>query len=173
MKEDITFDVNMKTRYMYRFMLYHNYTTVGGLFGVLISLVALIVLISTFNEQQESGKIILLLISLLWTVINPIMLASRAKRQVLLNPSYKKELTYTLNSESITVSQEENEESITWDKIVKVILTKKQLIIYSSKVHAFIFPLEEIGDNLDDVKAIIVNCTKDKKIKVSKKLLDK
>ncbi len=173
MKEEITFDVNMKAKYMYRFMLYHNYTTFGSLFGVLLSLFAMILLITTFKEQTDMGKGILLFISLLWTIINPIMLRARAKRQVLMNSSYKKALTYTISGEGITVSQDENSESIEWDKIIKVVLTKNQLLVYSSKIHAFIFPLQEIGDKLDDVTSIVVNSVKGRKIKVTKKLLDK
>lgn len=173
MDKEVSFDVSMTPSYMYKFMLYHSYTSIGGLFGILLSIIAIVLFFATFSWQTDMGKGVLLFIALLWTVINPIMLLSRSRRQVKMNPSYKKALTYTMNSQGITVSQDDLEETIPWDKLQKIVLTKSQLLVYSSKIHAFIFPLAEIGDKFALVKEIVNANTEGKIVKVSKKFQEK
>lgn len=165
--KEIKFSVNMKISYMYNFMLRHNYTSIPGIIGLMISIGAAVFLAYTFNEQDNMGKAVFFLIALMWTIINPLILHNNAVRQVKTNPSYKKPLEYTFSEEGITVAQGEQQETVPWDRLVKVVRTKKQLIIYSSKIHAFIFPLAEIGDKLEALDAMILSKVEGKQIKLS------
>lgn len=168
--EGLEFDVKMKSSHMYKFMMYHSYTTFSGLFGLCISLAALIILIVTFEDQTEIGIAVLLLATLLWTVINPIMLWTRSKRQVAVNKVYKEALTYIINDDGITVAQGEANQLLPWANVYKVRATKSMLLVYSSKIHAFVFPYECMKENKKAIEAQIVANLKKEGKKIPKRL---
>ena len=82
--------------------------------------------------------------NLLFTIINPVMLYFKAKKQILLNPIFKNEIVYQFNEEGIEVCQGETTAAVAWEQIFKVIVTRKLLLIYTSKIHASILPLDQI-----------------------------
>lgn len=155
MEKQIEFDVNMKTGIMYKFLLCHTYSGFGGWFGVILSLIAIFLLVTSYDSYDDAGKLILVVIALAFTVLNPLMLLSKAKQQVISNAVYKKPLHYTLTEDGIVISQEEQSETMPWDRIQKIRQFSGVLIVYTSKVHAFIFPLNQMGEQADAVKEYI------------------
>lgn len=155
MDKQIEFDIKMRTKDIYKFLLYHTYSGFGGWFGVILSVIALVLLITDFNSYDDAGKMVLIVIALAFTVVNPIMLLSKAKQQVLTNAVYKKPLHYTFTEEGIQVSQEEQAETMPWDRLQKAKQFGGVLIVYTSKVHAFIFPLDQVGELSDAVTGCI------------------
>ena len=55
------------------------------------------------------------------------------------------------------MSQEEQEEIMPWDRLQKTKQFGGVLIVYTSKVHAFIFPLDQIGELSDAVTECIAS----------------
>lgn len=144
MESTLTASVKIKTKHMYSFLLHFCYSSIKDWFGVFLSIIALVVLVVRFEQLDDMGKIILLLIGLLFTIINPVMLYFKAKKQILLNPIFKNEIVYQFNEEGIEVCQGETTAAVAWEQIFKVIVTRKLLLIYTSKIHASILPLDQI-----------------------------
>lgn len=157
MDNKIEFDIKMRTKDMYKFLLCHTYSSFSGWFGVILSLIALGLLVMDFDGYDDAAKLVLIMIALAFTVLNPLMLLSTAKRQVLTNAVYKKPLHYTLTEEGIAVSQDDQEETMLWDRIRKVKQFGGVYIVYTSKVHAFIFPLDQLGEVGDKVKTCVAS----------------
>ena len=75
----------------------------------------------------------------------PYTLFIKSKRQSL-NPVFQNPLHYVVDEEGITVSQGPVKEAVKWDDIYKAISTTKSIIVYTSKVNAWIFPKRDLGD---------------------------
>ncbi len=155
MEEQIEFDVKMKTKDMYQFLLYHTYGRISGWFGVLLSVISIIMLVTGFDTYDDAGKMVLVVIALAFTVVNPLMLLSKAMQQVANNPTYKKPLHYAVTNEGITISQDEQSQTMSWENIKKVKQFSNVLIVYTSKVHAFVFPLDQLTGCGDALKKCI------------------
>lgn len=166
MERSETIEVNIKTKDIYSFFLQHSYKSASGIFGLVLSIVALIMLFVNFDVLDDTGKVLLTVCAMLFTIFEPAVLYGRAKSQVASTKAYKKPLQYEFNNEGITVSQDEAKESISWDKIVKVRFTKTVLIAYTTKNNAFVFPLRDVGDKLNNILQLI---TENTKIKVPNK----
>ena len=82
---------------------------------------------------------IVLLLYLPWTLF------IKSRQQILKNPAFQEPLHYELNEEGITVSQKELTETISWDVMEKAVSTGKSVIVYTSKINAFIFPRKDMG----------------------------
>src|SRR5574344_480148 len=104
---EVKVEVKLTKKEMFNFMMRHNYTTFGGICGILISLGALVMFIMNFTNDKMSTpyKVALVAIALLFTVIQPIMLYIKSAAQVKNNGSVNKPLIYSFDSTGITISK--------------------------------------------------------------------
>ncbi len=165
-----TKSINMKFNALYSYILNTNYRSFGGVFGVFLSVLSLIFVILMWDKMKINQRILFLAIGLTFTVINPVMLAFKAYRQLKLSPSYKKPLEYTFGDEGITVAQGELSQEISWNQICRIMMTKSVLAIYTSRVHAFVIPLSELGSDRGKIIASVVQFTAEYKPLLSKSL---
>lgn len=144
----------LKAKDMRHFMFRHNYTSISGWFGILISIIALVMVILGFNVYGVIQKVVLILLALLFTVIQPLQIVLRSKQQIKRQDMFQDTLTYNLCKEGILVRQADQHVNVPWDTISKVVYTSKAIFVYTSPVRAFIFPLDQLGDAVK-VKNII------------------
>ena len=144
-ERSITFSVQMTVKEMYQFTMYHVYHQASGLIGLFLSALALANLVVSFHDLSDQGKTIMTIVGLWFTVLEPIMMYNRSKRQVKRTKSYQKPLYYEINEKGITVSQDEESQTMEWERIRRIKDTGSQYILYSSRVHAFIFPKKCLG----------------------------
>lgn len=166
-KDKIQFSVQMTAKEVYRFTMYHMYHGLSGIFGICMSLLAFVILLTSFDSLTEQSKTILGLIAIWFILIDPVILLFRSQGQVKRNKSYQKPLIYQLSQDGITVSQDELEQTITWDNLMKIIETKSQFLVYSSRVHAFVFPKKAIGEESDIVRAMLIQYTEGKNVRLN------
>ena len=144
----VEFDVKITAADLYDYMLAHTYSGFSGLFG---SVVGALFVIMYFNTGQFlyliAGAVILLYI--------PCSLFMRAQKQAVLNETFKKPIHYVLTDEGVTVSQGDNEMFQEWDVVYKAKSTNRSLLIYTSKVNAWIFPKRDLGKDKEAVIQLI------------------
>ena len=142
---------------MYDFLMSHTYSTFSGYTGVILSLCALIGFFYSFDNEQMNiaYKFVLLLTGLLFTVIQPMMLYKRAKQQVKQNESINKPLEYNISYAGIKVACGDESAEYDWNQIMKITSTKKSILIYTSRIHAFVLPKREVAPHMEDLKKIV------------------
>lgn len=155
MDKKVTLKVELKVADMYEFLLRHAYTSVVGLVGVGISLIALVVLLLNFSNSDLQQRILLIVIASLFTIVNPIQLRLKARQQVSLNPMFKIPLEYEFTNAGVIVRQNEQQNELTWKDVYKVVETKRLVILYFSKATGFILPKEQMGDQKDTLLSMI------------------
>jgi hypothetical protein len=96
----------------------------------------------------------------------PWTLFIKSRQQYLTNETFKKPLHYLMNDEGITVSQEESEGTISWEDTYKAVSTPGNILVYTSKVNACIFPKKDLGDKKDSVIACISTHMDPKKVHI-------
>lgn len=162
--------VSMSFEALLSYIINTNYRCFSGVSGLFISVVSLILLLLGFNSLSRSGKILLLLVGLTFTVINPIVLTFKAFKQYKLSPSYRKPLSYTFTNDGIEVSLGEQSQLVKWDMICRLMMTKSMIAIYTSRLHAFVIPLKELGDDKGNIVTSVVQFTAEYKPQLSKNL---
>lgn len=156
----VEFDVKITATDLYDYMLSHTYSSFSGLFG---SIVGAFFIILYFGMDTQflylfAGVVILLYV--------PCSLFLRAHKQVALNEAFKKPLHYVLTDEGVTVSQGENEMFQGWDVVYKAKSTNRSLLIYTSKVNAWIFPKRDLGKDKEAVIQLISAHVAPNKVKI-------
>lgn len=117
--------------------------------------------------QTESDFII---VALMFTVINPLSLAFKTFKQLKTSPSYKQPLVYTFGDDGIGVSQGEEHMDLEWKGVYRLLMTKYMLAVYTNRMHAFVIPLDQLGDDKGKILASVVNFTAGYKPRVSRSL---
>ena len=163
-KNSITFSVQMTVKDIYRFTMYHIYHGMSGRIGLLLSFGALINLILSFETLADQTRVIMIIIALWYTIFEPITMLSRAKSQKKRNKAYQQPLDYCLDEAGITVSQGEQKQTMPWENLQKVVETRTQYLLYTSKVHACIFQKSALKGECEELEELIVQYAKDMKI---------
>ena len=76
----------------------------------------------------------------------PISLWFRAKSTLKSNQVLAGKLHYEVTEEFIKVTQGKEHGELPWDMVYKIVSTKNMVLIYSSRVNAYIIPMPQIGD---------------------------
>lgn len=151
MEKEIKLNIKIKSKDMFQFLMRHFYTHFSGIFGVILSVGALVIFFLSIGKREPMQLIILLVLSSLFTIIQPIQFWIKANQQVKLNPIFKEPLYYTMNQEGITVEQKEDNVLLPWQDIRSIVESKNAIFVYSSTVNAFILPKEQLGQDYKDV----------------------
>jgi hypothetical protein len=162
--------VNMTFKALYSFILNTNVRNPSGVIGIMISLLALFWVIYKWNFLASNQRVAFIVVALIFTVINPLLLAFKAFKQLKLNPAYKKPLVYDFTDTGIGISQGEAAQSIKWENVCRLMKTKSMIAIYTSRIHAFVIPLSELGDDTGKILSKVVSFTSEYKPVVSRSL---
>lgn len=144
---ELRFSVQMRIKDMYRFLLHHGYSGISGVINLLITVGAIALLILGVGDTT-TAKVMLVIVALLFSVINPVYLYYKAAKQVKLTPMFAKPLDYLINEEGITVSQGEEQLLIEWKDLRRAVETNKDFYIYLSLTRAYIFPKTAVKEEM-------------------------
>ena len=144
----LQFEVKIDSKILYDYLLQHTYKSPSGLIGTLIGIVI-------FLGFLKFGYPIYLLASLVLILYLPWTLFLKSKQQALSNPAFKNPIQYEINDEGMVVRLGEEEVAVPWDSMYKAVSTSKSIILYTSKIHASIFPKRDLKDLTVPVMEII------------------
>lgn len=156
---EIKATVQLTKKQLFEFLIRHSYFTFSGMIGLILSIMALGGFFLMLGVEGASGTYLgaLLVTGLLFTVVQPIMILQNAKKQSKVYEKYA--LNYTITAEGIHVTQDDAEGQNGWGEVIKIVSTKRLIIMYTSKVHAYVIPRDAIGENIEDLRTIIrENC---------------
>lgn len=157
--DSIECKILLKAKDMRHFMFRHNYSSLSGWFGILISLIALVMVILGYNVYGNIQKIVLIILALMFTVIQPLQIVLKAGQQIKRQDMFHDTLVYNLCRDGLLVRQGDQHVNIPWDSIRKIVYTSKAVFIYTSPVRAFILPFDQI-QSPDEVKHILQEKTR-------------
>ena len=164
MVQEKTFQINMTREALTSFMLSSYYNRFGGIFSILLGLAGIVMAVREifFRDSIDmTGLAAYVIIALMCLVANPLLLRSRAKKQMETSPSYQTPVEYTLLPDMMIVSQGEERLELGWDLIYKIKMTAKMVAVYTSKINAFVWPLSELGEEKSSILSRIVQYTQE------------
>ena len=166
----ILFSVKVDFNSLYSYILNTYYRCMTGYIGIGISTAAIMLLVFGWGNMSVKNRIVYLIVASAFYILNPFILFIKTLRQYKFNKTYREFFNYSINNESITISQGDNTQEIEWSKITKLMMTGKMIAVYTSNYHAFIIPLKEIKDKKPAILIRIVQFSDKKYLKITKNL---
>ncbi len=147
----IEFDITLEPKDMYRFNMYQMYTGFHGIFSIVIGVALFAAAIGTYGKVTVSYTALYVIFGILFLVYMPVTLWMRSKHSIAASPVLAHALHYTLDEEGVHVSQGEENALLPWKQIYKMISTKSNVLIYSSRTVAYVIPRAQLGDSYGEV----------------------
>lgn len=163
MEKKFELDIKITTKDLFSFMIHHTNTSFSGIFGLILSIGAFVLLFTGYAQGNDMGNLVLLFLGLCFTVINPVMMYKKAMEQVKNNPLYRDPLHYVLDETGVSLVKNDRTESIEWGRILKFKKTSRVFALYTTGVHAVILPTEGFKEQKEEVEAFIQSKVKGKK----------
>lgn len=151
---EVKFSVQVTVKDMFAFLMHHSYRGVSLIADAVVTFGAIGLLIAGFGKGDPAKTVALIFMAMLFTVIHPLQLLNKARKQVKGNEIFKKPLDYVLTEEGITLSQGEESQSITWADVYQVREYKSQILVYTGRVYAFIWPKRELVGCENEVREL-------------------
>ena len=166
--KEVKFSVQMKTVYMFDFLYWHSYHGITGIINYALSFAGVAALLAGFGKDNMVVTIMLVALSLLFTVINPLLLLYKAAGQLKRTPMFAKPLYYMFDTRGFSISQDNNSDSAEWNSVVLIRETRKSIILYLGAANALILPKKEIGTQLEELKKLICSALPEQAKKLKK-----
>lgn len=151
------FEVTISDKDMFRFNIYHAYHGFQGIIATLVGAWVLVMAGLTYGRVSMWNTILYLVFGILFLVYVPGNLYLRSKKQISSSDVLKNALKYRIDDAGVHVSQGEQTADLEWKQIYKMVSTKSQVLIYSSRVNAYIIPKEAIGGQYEAVLGLAIS----------------
>ena len=155
----VEFDIKITAADLYDYMLAHTYSGFSGLFGSIVGALLIIYACSGAGWYYLAAGIVILFYI-------PCSLFMRANKQAVTNEFFKQPIHYSLTDEGVTVTQGEYEMTQPWEGVIKAASTNRSLLLYTSKVNAWIFPKKALAEKREDVIQMISTHVAPDKVKI-------
>ncbi len=148
------FEINLTEKDMYRFSMYHNYASFQGIFSILIAIAAFVMAVLTRDRVTVEYTVLYVVFGIIFLVYVPCSLKLRTKKQFKTSGELQNTLHYQVDENGITVFQNGESAELPWKQVYKITATRHNLIIYSTRVSAFVIPLSQLGEKYGILKEL-------------------
>lgn len=156
---EVEFKFKMTPQILYDFNLQHSYKRADAIIATGLGVFLIFGYFKTMHLMYLIFAIVLILFL-------PVTLYIRSAQMVKLNPAYKDELKYVLSEEGVKISSGELETTVSWDACTKAVGTRMNIIVYTGKATAFIWPRKAMEGKTDDVLKVISANMDPSKVKI-------
>jgi len=150
MERTIKFQIQMKTKDLWQFSMYHSYRGMMGLFAAVFTCAALYYVIGSWTALSGSQRTAMIFVALMFPVLQPLMLYWKARKQIR-QPAMQSLIGLEFKEEGLSVTQLEQEALFPWDEIGRVEQKTTMLIIYMDRIHAYLLPKEVYVDRVQEL----------------------
>ena len=158
------FSVKMTAKDLFDFSMYNSYSGAMGLFNVIFTFAALVLLIVTWGSTDVYQKVLLAFCVLIFTVIQPAMLHVTSKKQAEMH-GFSTPVNLTLTDEKIAVEQAGVEGEILWSQVWKAARIPSMFILKVGPSHAYLLPNAAVEGREEELLALLKKNLPEKKTK--------
>lgn len=148
------FDITLTGKDMYRFNIHHAYTSSQGILSILIAAVCFVMAFYARGSLEPMYSFLYAGFGALFCVYLPFQLYLRSRQQILKSEVLKNALHYTIDETGIHTSQNDAAADLPWEQVYKIVSTRHNVLIYSSRINAFVIPRSQIGSEYETIRQI-------------------
>ncbi len=145
MTKEIRFDIQLTAKDLWQFSMYHTNSGLRGIFNVIFTVAALFLLIIRWGEMVLSYRLLMVCCVLMFTVVQPLMLYQKAKRQVK-SPAMQQPMVLVFGDAGLHVEMGGQDIDFAWDQMGRMDRMPTQIILYMDRIHAYLIPKSELAD---------------------------
>ena len=122
--------------------------------SIIVSIIIFIVAGLTYGGLDITYTVLYIAFGIIFLLYMPVTLWLRSKSALAASEVLRGTLHYLVDENGFTVSQGEESAKLPWDQIYKMIATKSNVLVYSTRIHAYIIPREQLGEQYKELAKI-------------------
>ncbi len=150
----VEFDIKLTVKDMYRFKMYQIYAGVQGWISVLASAFLFWLAADSYGEVTAGRTALYVLFGILFLFYFPLTLYLHAKQSIAASKVLQGTLHFAVGETGFTVSQGEETAELKWEQIYRMVATRHNVLVYSSRIHAYVIPKEQLGGSYSPLAAL-------------------
>lgn len=148
----IEFDIQLRPADMYRYNLYHAYTSASGYLAIFMAAIAFAAAVKSWGQVIVPYTILYVALGIVLLAYMPVTLYVRSRQQVLSSPVFCEALHYTIDENGITTSQGEASSTLAWNQVYRIVSTKHNILICMNPRNAFIIPRAQAAQEYGKIR---------------------
>lgn len=146
---EVSFDVQLQPKDLFRFNIYQTYTGMQGILSIVLGILGFVMAGLSVGKAEIPYTVMYIVVGLIFLFYIPVSLWFRAKQSLKNNAVLAGKLHYEVSEKGIHVVQGKETGDLPWDAVYKLVSNKHQILIYTTRVNAYVIPREQIGDQYD------------------------
>lgn len=151
----VEFKTQLKRENLFKFNMYQIYTSFQGILSIIVAVFVIVVGFYNLRKVTPQKTILTFAIGLLFLFYLPITLYRRAEVALKKNEVLAGEIQYILSEEGVKVQCGDEEALLPWECVYKVVATKTNILIYSTRVNAYVIPRKQVEDIYGDIFKVV------------------
>ncbi|MGL5437770.1 MAG: YcxB family protein [Lachnospiraceae bacterium] len=149
MDKEIRFDIQLTAKDLWQFSMYHTNNGLRGGFNIIFTLAALYLLVVRWAGMGVSNRLLMICCALMFTVIQPLMMFLKARRQVK-TPAMQQPMVLVFGEKGLHVEMGGQDIDFEWDQMGRMDKKPTQIILYMDRIHAYLIPNSELAGKEED-----------------------
>ena len=142
---------------LWQFHMYYAYSSYLCIVNIICTISSIVLIFALWENSPEWFRGVLILFFSLFTVIQPLSIYIRARKQA---EMYKDELMLSFDDSGIRVKQNGRMEEKNWNQLLRIIVKPTMVVIYTDVEHGYILT----GRVLKNTKKDFVKLVKSKRV---------
>lgn len=143
----IEFDITLDVKDLYRFNLYQAYAGFQGIFSIVVAAAVCVLAVVSRGRVEPMYTAVYAGFCVMFLLYLPAALYLRSKASLARSEVLRAPLHFTVDENGFTVSQAEACAELPWKQIYKMVATKSNVLVYSSRINAYVIPRGQLGEN--------------------------
>ncbi len=148
------FDIQLRTIDMYRFNLWHTYTTSSGYVAIFMAIIAFWAAVRRWGEVSLTNSVMCVGLGAVLLLYLPLTLYLKSGQQVQGSAVLKNVLHYTIDDKGVTTSQGDMSSTLLWEQVYRVVATRHNILVCMNPGNAFIIPKGQETQRDDTIRTI-------------------
>lgn len=149
------FDIQLQAKDLFRFNIRQTYSSMHGWISIALTILIFVMAgITTYQQGVTAYTFLYSGMGIVLAFYIPVTLWSKANITMKKNEVLSGKLHFEISEKNIRVTQGEDSGELPWEQVYKMISNKKQVLIYSNRINAYIIPREQVVEQYDVIKQI-------------------
>ena len=141
------FDYKTQAKDFWWISMYSIYRSMAGVCNIIFTLAFIVLTITFWSNVNSLVRILLIFACILFPIIQPFAIYQKARKQ---SDAVPDNLILYFNSKGICVLQEDTQSDIEWNKVKRIAMKVKRIVIFTTNNSGYLLGKETLGNQTEE-----------------------
>ena len=151
----VTLDIKLNAKDLYKFNMKQAYRGMQGILSIIMPILVFAYAVTSYGQVSIGSTLVYIGLGIMFLVYVPVSLWLRVNKIIKdENNALSKSIHYVFDEDTIGVSVGEESVEFKWENIFQMKTSGNLLLLYTNRINAYIFPLEQVGNQYESLSKL-------------------